>query len=330
MNLSSTDRVEAAFAELQATWEAERLAHAYIIAAPPRGAGTDLAIRLIQLLACEGMLKPCGDCTACNQAAAKHHPDSHWIEPESKSRVIQVKQMRNQVNIPMHRTSYVGGWKVAVILYADRMNPAAANAFLKTLEEPPPKTLLLLLTDSVQMLLPTIRSRCHFIPLAAGTEVAGGDWLEPLLDVLREGAPRDVVGAIRQAAGVVHLLKTVREDIKEGAADEWSDVDEIEPDVLDARIESRVREVQEDFLKALLYWFRDVAMGATESAPDLLYYPEDAEITRAQGHGLTWAAALEGVSAVEECTRQLTENFSPTTAFEALFRRIGRAWLRAG
>ena len=81
------------------------------------------------------------------------------IEPEKKSRVIAVDAVR-ALNHRIQTSSFAGGWKVAVIKYADRLNDQAANAFLKTLEEPPARTLLLLLTDAPQSLLPTVVSRC--------------------------------------------------------------------------------------------------------------------------------------------------------------------------
>lgn len=98
----------------------------------------------------------------------KSHPDIVFLEPEGKARIISVDAVRDRVVEPMSTTSFSGGWKVAVIYGADRMREGAANAFLKTLEEPPAKTMFLLLTDAPEGILPTIASRSQRIDLPAG------------------------------------------------------------------------------------------------------------------------------------------------------------------
>ena len=81
------------------------------------------------------------------QAANHTHPDIAWLEPEGKRRIITVESMRTRIVEPMSTTAFSGGWKVGVIVGADRMEAPSANAFLKSLEEPTPKTLYLMLTD---------------------------------------------------------------------------------------------------------------------------------------------------------------------------------------
>ena len=87
------------------------------------------------------------------------HPDLFHLRPAGKARIISVEKTRDLIS-NLNRTSNQGGAKVAIIHEADRMRKEAANAFLKTLEEPPPDTYLLLLTTRPYSLLATIRSRC--------------------------------------------------------------------------------------------------------------------------------------------------------------------------
>ncbi len=115
--------------------------------------------------------------------------ENGWIRivrPRKKSRIISVDEIRN-----LEQTLYLaapgGACKVGVIVEADRMNDQAANAFLKTLEEPPQNTLLLLLTANPQRLLPTILSRCVRIPLLGG-------------DALLENGGAELVAALNHAA----------------------------------------------------------------------------------------------------------------------------------
>ena len=92
-------------------------------------------------------------------------PDMAVLEPEGRTRTIRVESMREALVEPMETTAYAGGWKLGVVKGADRMTVAAANAFLKSLEEPTPKTMYLLLTDNPDECLATIVSRCQRIDL---------------------------------------------------------------------------------------------------------------------------------------------------------------------
>lgn len=126
--------------------------------------------------------------------APEHHPDFHALRPAGKMRLISAEATRDLIN-KIQVSATVAPRKVAVIHDADRMHVAAANVFLKTLEEPPAHTTLLLLTSRPYALLPTIRSRTlHFrFPRAASTEASSKEgwpawladyraWLERLAD----------------------------------------------------------------------------------------------------------------------------------------------------
>jgi len=102
----------------------------------------------------------CGSCQVCRQIGSGSHPDVHNFAPLSKSRQI-LKDQIDELQRAAYLGSYSDSWKVFVIEDADRININAQNAFLKTLEEPPKKTVLILITDQPGHLLPTIRSRCQ-------------------------------------------------------------------------------------------------------------------------------------------------------------------------
>lgn len=108
------------------------------------------------------------------QFAPKHHPDFFGLRPAGKSRQISAEATRDLVGL-IQVSPQISHRKVAVIYEAERMNTAAANIFLKTLEEPPGSTTILLLTTHPYSLLPTIRSRClHFRFTDAGNEALAG------------------------------------------------------------------------------------------------------------------------------------------------------------
>jgi DNA polymerase-3 subunit delta' len=97
---------------------------------------------IIQNLFCTAEEKPCKKCASCRRVEEHTEPDVHWIFPEMKSRVISAEQMREKLLAEISQTSFSGGWKVGVLVGADRLNDSSANAFLKTLEEPPENAFL--------------------------------------------------------------------------------------------------------------------------------------------------------------------------------------------
>ena len=142
------------------------------------------------------------------QVESRCHPDIAWLEPEGKSRTIHVKSMRERIVEPMSATAFSGGWKVGVIVGADRMETEAANSFLKTLEEPPPKTLFLLLTDQPDAMLPTIVSRSQRIDLPLSEGVLEGEAFDAIEEVF---SSRGVDGVFEKAQAGKRLAEVLAE-----------------------------------------------------------------------------------------------------------------------
>ena len=163
---------EKAFELIQGAHGRDRLAHAFLVSGPPGSGKQALAARVVDLLnppeASGGNLfgepeeKP-----APRELDDLEGEFVHVLQPRSKSRLISVEEMR-ELERRMYLSAPSGVWKIGVIVDADRMNEAAENAFLKTLEEPPQNCLLFLLSAYPEFLLPTIRSRCVNITLQAG------------------------------------------------------------------------------------------------------------------------------------------------------------------
>ena len=142
------------------------------------------------------------------QVESRCHPDIAWLEPEGKSRTIHVKSMRERIVEPMSATAFSGGWKAGVVVGADRMETEAANSFLKTLEEPPPKTLFLLLTDQPDAMLPTIVSRSQRIDLPLSEGVLDGDAFDAIEEVF---SSRGVTGVFEKAQAGRRLAEVLTE-----------------------------------------------------------------------------------------------------------------------
>ena len=127
--------------------------------------------------------QPCGECRSCTFIKAGTHPDLIYLTPEEKGKAIKIDQVRELIEYSS-KTSQIGGYKVVIINPADALNINAANALLKCLEEPTSNTLLLLVTDTPQSLMATIRSRCQIIPIPTPKREISHEWLQsnPLLN----------------------------------------------------------------------------------------------------------------------------------------------------
>jgi DNA polymerase III subunit delta' len=188
---------ENALERLKTAWNAGRLAHAYLLAGPG-GAGKEwLAARMA------------GVVLGGTADEALAHPDYHSVAPESKSRRIVIEQMRTMEQ-SLQMKPMRGSTKVAVIHDADRLQPQAANAFLKTLEEPPPGCHIFLLTPLPDAIMDTIISRCIAVPLRGAGERAVADALVKAL--LQAGGP-DIAAGMRFTRAFQKATAAIREQV---------------------------------------------------------------------------------------------------------------------
>jgi DNA polymerase-3 subunit delta' len=184
-----------------------RLPHAMLISGSAGSGRAELAMSIA------GMVNE------MDATGAASHPDVHKLEPESKSRRILIEPFR-QFCAPFFSTSFrPGATKTGIILEADRLHPNAANAFLKTLEEPPANTLFILVTSNPGQLPVTIVSRCAHFPLRdAGLPALEGPAAE-IADATGEllsSAPSSRTGAaLRLARRLQRLLREARENVED-------------------------------------------------------------------------------------------------------------------
>lgn len=145
----------------------ERLRHAYLITGPQGTGRRTLALRLAQTVNClrpPAPGEPCLACRACTQLARMQHPDLDVVQAEQVGGTLRVEQVRLlQHNLSL--APYEARYRVALLLRFEEAHVSAANALLKTLEEPPPQVILLVTAESAERLLPTIVSRCEVLRL---------------------------------------------------------------------------------------------------------------------------------------------------------------------
>lgn len=186
-----------------------RLPHALLLAGPSGMGKRHFARALAHRLLCAqpNEAGACGTCRACLLLQAGNHPDFLWTMPEEGKRGIGIAQIRALIDFQA-LTSQYRQQRVLVLEPADRLERAAANALLKTLEEPAGDTVLLLISDHPASLLATIRSRCQNIPFRPippheQSEAATLTWLRTQLQA--DGAKTDDVTSLLQASGGVPL-----------------------------------------------------------------------------------------------------------------------------
>lgn len=189
---------EEPFRHLLAEYDKNRLAHAYLLQGPAGVGKFTFGRHLAHRLLCISPhgYEPCRQCKACQLFMAGTHPDLKLVEPEDNSRVIKIEQVRASVDF-MAKTANQGGYKIVIFRPVESMNVNAANALLKTLEEPPPGTLLLLISHQPGLVMATLKSRSQPLNFAIPPAVQARSWLDSkhvsgsseVLLALADGAP---------------------------------------------------------------------------------------------------------------------------------------------
>ncbi len=140
------------------------ITHAWLLIGPAGSGKEPTAVSIAAALNCrEQPFAGCGECSSCLRTLRHRHPDVHHIAPEGP--IIPVDVVRETIIPEANRSPFEGAYQVFVIEEADRMHPAAQNALLKTLEEPQPHTVFVLISDRPEELLETVHSRCRVIRL---------------------------------------------------------------------------------------------------------------------------------------------------------------------
>ncbi len=338
MPFSELQAQDRAVGALRAALRRGRLHHAYLLGGP-EGVGKGTGARLLaQAANCEaaaageGQLDdPCGRCGPCRKIAHGTHPDVFLLAEErvmvkagrwepkggrSPSREIVVDQVRDLVDHRLSMRRFEGRRRVVIIDPADAMNVQAQNALLKTLEEPPDDTTLVLVSSSPDALLPTIKSRClrvAFAPLPA-----------PVIQARLEadGQPAEAArlaaalsgGSLSRALGLDAEALEERRRALEGAA--ALSADDAGRWVAFAREHGDDREVAAGLGELLLVWWRDVLVA--QAGGDGLALAELAPLTRRTAAALTPAEALRRRGLTERLLGALRQNATAPLAIERM------------
>jgi len=267
---------------LLSAWQRGRLSHAHILAGD-----VEVILRNVLTPLMREMLG----------AEPQGHADVHLVQPKSKSRQIVVEDIEDLIVKLNQTTFHSGGYRFAILLYADRMNTVAANKFLKTLEEPFPRTHIFLITEQPYYLLPTVRSRCAFLGIESPASKIS-DSLKALVEPLQQRRLSDVLEALLWARNLEKYLQEQRAICQAEVANRFSDE-----------------------LKLLEAAARDQKLEEMEAATSALYVEKRAELFQ---HLIASAVSLsvEAVRLLEDAHSQLLKNLQDAVVLEHLALRI--------
>lgn len=284
----------------------QRLAHAYLITGPIGSGKRELAGEVARLI------------LGGEESDPWQNPDIHTVEPESKSRRILIEQIR-ELEHALQMRSFFGTRKLGVIFDADRLQPNAANAFLKTLEEPPRHSHLLLLSAHPDQLLETILSRCLEVSLRPTAVRAATPLQLRLLETLRDFAAHnraDLVAAFTLARQFQECLAAAKDTIQESTQKDFKREEQHYKQTSDARVwlddreeyykaltEARYQGERAALMETLEGWWADVLRQ--KHGAETLDQPGFAAETAAIADRSTTTELLDRAAALEDLRENL-------------------------
>lgn len=306
-----------------------RLPHALLMKGALGIGKFDLALNFVQSLLCE---KPdadglaCQYCSSCHWFAQGTHPDFRLIQPEAlnaadegeggagtkkPSREISVDQVRELSNFS-NLSAHCGGYRIVIVHPAEAMNNNAANALLKTLEEPTHNLLFVLVTHKPQQLLPTILSRCLSFAVSNPTRAEGITWLE------QQGVNRPEQALAQTGFAPLQALGWAESG--EGAEERSTLLAAIhQPTIMDAfaLAESLQRSVPEHSIHCMQQWCYD--LFSAKFALTVRYFPEQSEEITKLASATSATALMRFHKELQEARRSASHPLNHKLVFESLF-----------
>lgn len=307
----------------------DRVAHAYLFHGDDRIGKRLLALRLAQALLCETLpadQEPdaCGACRACRQVEARTHPDFMVIEPDREQANPQIKiELIRDIEHQMIYRPLIGDRKICLIDDADRMTIGAANALLKTLEEPPDHSLFILVSSRPYAMPATIRSRCQALRLTAPAQTQ----VEAAVILKRELPPADAHFLAVLSDGQLGRALECNLEQARNSQKEFSIIFSAKG----LQSFSTILATAETLAKAdraleafdwLLRWLRDVLLLAVGAGSDHVLNLDQRTDMQALAEGLDIDELLDLISDLEKLERQANRNLNLQMALETILLRV--------
>lgn len=319
-------------AALRATVAHGRLAHAYLFHGESSIGKQLTALRFAQALNCDSTsdgneLDACGSCRSCQQINAHTHPDFFFIEPDPEQTTPQIKieQVREIEHQVMYRP-LIGTRKICLINDADRMTIGAANALLKTLEEPPDHSLFVLISSRPAALPATIRSRCQALRFAtpARTQV------EAALILRRELPPADAKFLAMACEG--RIGEALTSDTKDLRARQKVFLELVRPQslqsttaILSAAEAIAKTDQAQDVLGWLARWIRDLVLIQVAGDRDQIFFIDQLAALENYARQAHTDVLLDLLKDIETTEQNATRHLNLHMALETTLLRLRNA-----
>jgi len=309
---------------LQTAIEQNKISHSYIINGE-QGSGKKLMAAIFaETLQCEDKgINPCGLCKSCIQAESKNHPDIIWVTHEKYS--IGVDDIRSQLNNDIGIKPYSSPYKIYIIPDADKMTEQAQNALLKTIEEPPEYAIIMLLTNNMESLLPTIMSRCVTLNL----KPVKAELIEKYL--MERCKVPDYMARISARFSQGNVGKAIRysssEDFME-LKDETLHILKYIDDMEIYEVVEAVRHLSEhkleinDCIDLMQLWYRDVLMFKVTKDPNNLLFKDEYSFLSAQAKKRGYEELEDIIKAMDKAKKRLDANVNFDIAIELMLLSI--------
>ncbi|MCD6526222.1 MAG: DNA polymerase III subunit delta' [Desulfuromonas sp.] len=304
---------------LRQAWNNQRMAHAYLFTGA-EGIGKRLmAIAVVRLIFCEKQTG-CGTCSGCRRIDHNNHPDLHIVETDGTAiKIDAIRQLQKELAHPPLEAPR----RVCIIDDADRLNPAAGNALLKTLEEPRAEVMLILISAHPDMVLETIRSRCQQLPFARLEQSMIAKVLSQqqiddtqcqVLAALSEGSLKKALGSDRD-----FYIEQRKEVFKSLSA---LSVGSIVPMLELAEKWAADKEQLDDLTSVLLSCYRDIFLIVSQGSSSLLTNIDMQERIRQHAAKETPLSIQHKLEAILDCRYHLQRNVNRQLAMERLLIQL--------
>ena len=308
---------------LQRGLKTGRTAHAYLFSGPEGIGKRAAALALAQALNCQqgdAIEDGCGVCLPCRKIAKRLHPDVQVIEPEGAT--VKIEQVR-ALEADAALGPYEGKRKVFILDGAEKMTEQAANALLKTLEEPPGRTVLVLLSTTPSALPLTIVSRCQMVIFSAippdtlRTYLVGNGVDQARARLIVSFSGGSIGRALSPEMASLALLRDhFLEELGRGLCDGPAAIIEV------AEKQAKDREGLRHNLEFLSAWLRDLMVAKVSRRRESLVNQDRGEEVARQAEGLPLRVILDGLRAVQAAIDGLTRNANPRLTLEHLLLRL--------
>lgn len=305
--------------------ETGKVSHSYIFTGEPGSGKKLLAGTFAMTLQCEaGETEPCQKCDSCKKAIGKNHPDIIVVRHE-KPGTITIDEIRDQVIHDVDIKPYCSPYKIYIIAEADIMTPQAQNALLKTIEEPPEYAVIMLLTNNIDGLLPTIRSRCVRLDLKVVDDGLVKKYLMEHLHIPDYQAEIDVsfaqgsIGKAKEAATSQEFAEMTQSALKILKYANTMEVYELADAIKNLSTE---KQNINDYLDLFQFWFRDVLMFKATREIDNLVFKQEINFIREQASQRSYENLEKILDALQKTKVRLRANVNFELALELLFLTI--------